>query len=49
MKKVKLDDFELRVIIKSLNETRTKLISEGEDDTHLVDDIIIKCLDVLQK
>ena len=30
MKKIKLDNFELKVIIKSLNEMRTQLLNQKE-------------------
>ena len=45
---IKLDNFEVRVIINSLNEKRTKLIELGEE-TDIIDDIILKYLDVLEK
>jgi hypothetical protein len=47
-KKIKLDNFEVRVIINSLNEKRNKLLENGED-TDIIDDIILKYLTVLDK
>ena len=46
--KIKVDNFELRVVINSLNDMRTKLISEGKD-TEDVDNILMKYLDALKK
>lgn len=46
--KIKIDSFELRVVINSLNEMRNKLISKKED-TDIVDDILLKYLDILKK
>jgi len=48
MKKIKLDNFELRVVINSLNKMRTDLISKNED-TDIVDDILLKYIQVLEK
>ena len=31
MKKIKLDNFELKLIIKSLNEMRTQLLNQKEE------------------
>ena len=45
---IKLDNFEVRVIINSLNEKRTKLLSLKED-TDIIDNIMLKYLDILDK
>lgn len=47
-RKIKLDNFEVRVIINSLNDKRTKLLSLNED-TDIIDNIMLKYLDVLDK
>ena len=44
MKKYKLDDYEIRIIILALNELRNQLIQEGRY-TDAVDEIIIKLYD----
>ena len=46
--KIKVDNFELRVLINSLHEMRKKLLSEKKD-TDIVDDIILKYMDLLKK
>lgn len=46
--KIKVDNFELRVLINSLHEMRNKLLSEKKD-TDIVDDIILKYMDLLKK
>lgn len=48
MKKIKLDNFELKVIIKSLNEFRNQLINENEDYEFL-DELLLKYISVLNK
>ncbi len=48
MKKVKLDNFELKVTIKSLNDLRNKLIEE-EQDFEIVDTLLLKYINVLNK
>ena len=45
-RKIKLDNFEVRVIINSLNEKRTKLLTLKED-TDIIDNIMLKYLDIL--
>ena len=42
-RKIKVDDFELRVIIKALNELRNQLIADNKltDD---VDDLLLRLL-----
>lgn len=47
-KKIKLDNFEVRIIINSLNDTRTNLIEKNEDSEY-VDELILKYLCVLDK
>ena len=41
MKKYKLDDYEVRIIILALNELRNQLIQEGRY-TDAVDELMIK-------
>lgn len=48
MKKIKLDNFELKVIIKSLNEMRTQLLNKKEE-TDFIDELILKYISVLEK
>lgn len=48
MKKIKLDNFELKVIINSLNDLRNKLIAE-EQDFEIVDNLLLKYINVLNK
>ena len=43
MKKYKLDDYEVRIIILALNELRNQLIQEGRY-TDAVDDLMAKIL-----
>ena len=44
--KFKIDVYELKVIIKSLNELRNKLINNKEN-TDIVDELLIKYIDML--
>lgn len=44
--KFKIDVHELKVIIKSLNELRNKLINNKEN-TDIVDELLIKYIDML--
>lgn len=46
--KIKVDNFEVRVLINGLSELRNKLLSENED-TEIVNDMILKYLDYLKK
>ena len=46
--KIKVDNFEVRVLINGLSELRNKLLSENED-TEIVNDMILKYLDYLEK
>lgn len=48
IKKVKLDSFELKLIIKSLNEMRNILIKELKP-TDDVDTILLKYINILEK
>lgn len=48
MKKIKLDNFELKVIIKSLNEMRTHLLNKNEE-TDFIDELLLKYISVLEK
>ncbi|MBR7099211.1 MAG: hypothetical protein IKC59_07335 [Clostridia bacterium] len=45
--RLKLTDFELRVMVNILNERRLKMNANGEDPTD-ISDIILKCLDALE-
>ena len=45
--RLKLTNFELRVMVNVLNERRLKMNANGEDTTD-VSDIILKCLDALE-
>ena len=48
MKKIKLDNFELKVIINSLNEMRNKLLNQKKE-TDIIDELILKYINVLEK
>ncbi len=48
MKKIKLDNFELKVIINSLNEMRNKLLNQNKE-TNLIDELLMKYITVLEK
>ncbi len=48
MKKIKLDNFELKVIINSLNEMRNKLLNQNKE-TDLIDELLLKYINVLEK
>ena len=45
--RLKLTNFELRVMVRILNDRRLKMNANGEDPTD-VSDIILKCLDALE-
>lgn len=47
-RKIKLESFEVRIIINSLKVMRNKLI-ENNEDTEYVDEILLKYLCVLDK
>ena len=47
-RKIKLESFEVRIIINSLKAMRNKLI-ENNEDTEYVDEILLKYLCVLDK
>ena len=47
MYRLKLTDFELRVMVNLLNDRRLRMKANGEDPTD-VSDIILKCLDALE-
>ena len=47
MKKIKLDNYELKLIIHSLNE-RNSLISQNKD-YEIVDEVLMKYINVLNK
>lgn len=44
--KLKLDIYELKIIINSLNEFRNKLIIENEN-TDVIDELLIKYIEIL--
>ena len=48
MKKIKLDNFELKVIINSLNEMRNKLLNQKKE-TDVIDELLLKYINVLVK
>ncbi len=48
MKKIKLDNFELKVIINSLNEMRNKLLNQNKE-TDIIDELLLKYINVLEK
>ena len=48
MKKIKLDSYELKLIIHSLNELRNSLISQNKD-YDIVDEVLMKYINVLNK
>ncbi len=48
MKKIKLDNFELKVIINSLNEMRNKLLNQKKE-TDVIDELLLKYINVLEK
>ena len=48
MKKIKLDNFELKVIINSLNEMRSKLLNQNKE-TDIRDELLLKYINVLEK
>ena len=45
--RLNLTDFELRVMVRVLNDRSLKMNANGEDPTD-VSDIILKCLDALE-
>ena len=45
--RLKLTDFELRVMVNILNDRRMRMKANGEDPAY-VSDIILKCLDALE-
>ena len=46
--KLKLDIYELKIIINSLNEFRNKLIKENEN-TDVIDELLIKYIEILDQ
>lgn len=48
MKKIKLDNYELKLIIYSLNELRNNLVAENKD-CEIVDEVLMKYINVLNK
>ena len=47
-RKIKMDDYELKIIINSLNVTRTKLINENKN-AEVIDELVLKYVDLLDK
>lgn len=48
MKKIKLDNYELKLIIYSLNELRNNLVAKNKD-FEIVDEVLMKYINVLNK
>ena len=48
MKKIKLDNYELKLVIHSLNELRNSLINQNKD-FEIVDKVLMKYITVLKK
>lgn len=48
MRKIKMDDYELRIIIRALNEMRNQLIREKKD-TDVIDELLLKYIGILEK
>lgn len=48
MKKIKLDNFELKIVIKSLNEMRTQLLNQNKE-TDFIDELLLKYITILEK
>ena len=48
MKKIKLDNYELKLIIYSLNELRNNIVAENKD-FEIVDEVLMKYINVLNK
>ena len=46
--KLKLDVYELKIIINSLNEMRNKLLSQSEE-TFVIDELLLKYINILEK
>lgn len=46
--KLKLDIYELKIIINSLNEMRNKLLSQSEE-TFAIDELLLKYIEILEK
>ncbi len=46
--KIKLDNYELKLIIYSLNELRNNLVAENKD-FEIVDEVLMKYINVLNK
>lgn len=47
-KHIKLDIYELKIIINSLNEMRTKLLKELKG-TEVIDELLLKYINILEK
>ena len=47
-KKIKLDEYDLRIVIKALNEFRNRLI-QLEYNTEPVDDLFVRFVETLNK
>ena len=43
-----MDDYELRIIIRALNEMRNQLIREKKD-TDVIDELLLKYIGILEK
>jgi len=47
LKKVRLDIYELKIIINSLNEMRNSLI-EHKKETNIIDELLLKYINILE-
>lgn len=47
-KKIKLDNYEIRIVIKALNELRNESI-KSKVSTDLIDEVLMKYITVLEK
>ena len=47
IKKVKLDIYELKIIINSLNEMRNSLIAHKKE-TNVIDELLLKYINILE-
>jgi len=48
VRRIKLSEFELRVLIHTLNDYRLDQKARGEDTTD-VNNLILKCIDILEQ
>lgn len=48
MEKIKLGNFELKIVIKSLNEMRTQLLNQNKE-TDFIYELLLKYITILEK